>query len=332
MRIIAQKDEKSPILRGWWLVLHLWGNGDEWEDLGLPMPHYFRRFDNGFPRYTVGWLLEGSFLTKKEIAYYSDVVKRFLIAFPFAEWQPFPPKLTDDCYINDYRPLGLAELAELLPPLPRDKKRKQRREIAEAVSEAKKAKQRQEGREPTGDEDILFHLVFPIVVRRAYADGHVDGITDEYVRVLFDTENALLKKRRSNSDIKSKVKSVVDLMHNEFVFYPNSYKNWTKEERAAYMREYRRKRSEKEGRMTKTEAAQAATEVRSERARARVISAITGLLAQSYKKKNGKWNISKIASDCKVNRRTATKYVEEWEAEKEAGNLGRGSQALPLTQ
>jgi hypothetical protein len=41
-----------------------------------------------------------------------------------------------------------------------------------------------------------------------------------------------------------------------------------------------------------------------------VINAITGLYADEYKKKNGKWNFKKIAKEIKLDKRTVAKYVK----------------------
>ena len=63
--------------------------------------------------------------------------------------------------------------------------------------------------------------------------------------------------------------------------------------------------------MTRQERAIANTKAREERARAKVTNAITGLMAATYKKKSGSWNISKIAEDTNLDRRTVSKYIKE---------------------
>lgn len=45
--------------------------------------------------------------------------------------------------------------------------------------------------------------------------------------------------------------------------------------------------------------------------RTKVISLVTGLLKEEYKKKNGEWNISQIAKDTKTSRNTVYKYLRE---------------------
>jgi len=40
-----------------------------------------------------------------------------------------------------------------------------------------------------------------------------------------------------------------------------------------------------------------------------IINATTGLLKDEYKKKNGEWNISKLANDLNLSRTTIYKYL-----------------------
>ena len=45
--------------------------------------------------------------------------------------------------------------------------------------------------------------------------------------------------------------------------------------------------------------------------RTKILSLVTGLLKEEYRKKNGNWNISKIAKDSKASRNTVYKYLQE---------------------
>ena len=67
----------------------------------------------------------------------------------------------------------------------------------------------------------------------------------------------------------------------------------------------------KELKLTRQERARANTKAREEKAKTKVINAVTGLMSETYKKKSGSWNISKIAEDTKLNRRTVSKYIKE---------------------
>jgi len=77
---------------------------------------------------------------------------------------------------------------------------------------------------------------------------------------------------------------------------------------------YKRKtKTEKELKVTRQERAAANTKAREEKAKAKVINTITGLMAETYKKKSGAWHISKIAEDTNLHRDTVSKYIKEHE-------------------
>jgi hypothetical protein len=50
---------------------------------------------------------------------------------------------------------------------------------------------------------------------------------------------------------------------------------------------------------------------RQEQTKEKVLKVVHGLLAHEYKKKNGQWNVSKIAKDSGVARNTVYKYIQE---------------------
>jgi len=75
---------------------------------------------------------------------------------------------------------------------------------------------------------------------------------------------------------------------------------------------YQRKtKTAEELKVTRQERAITNTKAREEKARRKVINAVTGLMAETYKKKTGSWNITKIATDTQLNRRTVSKYIKE---------------------
>jgi len=86
-------------------------------------------------------------------------------------------------------------------------------------------------------------------------------------------------------------------------------KNW---ETDKYIRKY----TDEELKMSRTEHIKKVNEKRKEEAYIKVVNAITGLYADEYKKKNGTWHISNIAKNLKINRRTVTKYIKEYEEKK----------------
>ena len=52
---------------------------------------------------------------------------------------------------------------------------------------------------------------------------------------------------------------------------------------------------------------------RADETKRKVINVITGMFAHEYKKKNGEWNISKIAKEINVSRNSVYKYIQAYE-------------------
>lgn len=73
-----------------------------------------------------------------------------------------------------------------------------------------------------------------------------------------------------------------------------------------------RKFTDKELKMTRVEHMKQVHKDRTEKTRKKIVNTITGLFADEYKKKNGKWNLSKIAKDLNINRDTIAKYITEY--------------------
>jgi len=87
-------------------------------------------------------------------------------------------------------------------------------------------------------------------------------------------------------------------------------KNW---EADKYIRRY----TDEELKMSRQDHIKKVNEQRKNIARNKIINTITGILAETeYKKKNGKWNISKLAKDLNLNRNTVSKYIKEYEENK----------------
>jgi len=68
-------------------------------------------------------------------------------------------------------------------------------------------------------------------------------------------------------------------------------------------------------RMTRQERALSNAKAKAEKARKKVIHAITGLYADEYKKKSGAWHIKNIANSINLDPRVVSKYLKEWEEE-----------------
>ena len=77
----------------------------------------------------------------------------------------------------------------------------------------------------------------------------------------------------------------------------------------------RKTKDDKELLMTRQERALKNTEARQERARTKVINAVTGLMSETYKKKSGAWHIGKIAQDVGLTPKTVSKHLKELQKE-----------------
>ena len=75
----------------------------------------------------------------------------------------------------------------------------------------------------------------------------------------------------------------------------------------------RKTKTNEELKVTRQERARANTKAREEKSKTKVTNAVTGLMSETYKKKSGSWNISKIAEDTQLNRRTVMKYIKEFD-------------------
>ena len=89
--------------------------------------------------------------------------------------------------------------------------------------------------------------------------------------------------------------------------------NWYESRGWTYHMLKKSTRPKKEILMTRQERARTNAAAKAEKARKAVINALTGLYADEYKKVNGKWHINKIAESIRLDKRTVSKYVREWE-------------------
>lgn len=83
--------------------------------------------------------------------------------------------------------------------------------------------------------------------------------------------------------------------------YNPSVNNWN----------YERKMSDEEYEMTRKERAKENAKLKYERVHKKVISIVTGLYADEYKKADGSWNVSKIAKDAEVTRSSVYKHLKD---------------------
>ena len=73
----------------------------------------------------------------------------------------------------------------------------------------------------------------------------------------------------------------------------------------------RKTKSEEELKMTRIERSKANAKLKYDRVHKKIMSLITGMFAGEYKKKDGSWNISKIAKDANVTRASVYKHLRD---------------------
>jgi hypothetical protein len=75
---------------------------------------------------------------------------------------------------------------------------------------------------------------------------------------------------------------------------------------------------------TRRERALLNAQKRAKEAQAKVLNCVTGLMSSEYKKKNGDWNVAKIAKDMRLSRTTVYKYLREFELQEDLKKAGKG--------
>ena len=70
-------------------------------------------------------------------------------------------------------------------------------------------------------------------------------------------------------------------------------------------------KSKRRFQMTRSERAIKNSAEKADRAKKKIISAITGMFADEYKKKNGKWNVAYLANELDMSRNTVSKYLSQ---------------------
>jgi type II secretory ATPase GspE/PulE/Tfp pilus assembly ATPase PilB-like protein len=185
-------------------------------------------------------------------------------------------------------------------------------EKADKINETRKDGERVQS------EDRLFEATRWHLYRKAYADG-TESITEDYAYALLSMENEMLTKPREHSAVKGKARRMSEYMQKKFVLLNKRYKDFSKEEKAKYMRNYRKQKrktkNEKELEMTRRERALSNNAKRVAQTKASVKALMNNLISDEYKKKNGSWHIKRMAESLGMSARIISKYVKEIEEE-----------------
>lgn len=283
MDIITEKAQETNIntLLQQFFVLNFFmkfGNGTEWISYDLPEPNVLNHTDHGV---FLSWVIDGYFGTRKNREYLNDIIARFLLTFRQEEITRLsfkPPKeaITDKTHVSTK---------------------------VHKLKEFQGLKSIVRHRKPQKRSDVFKDHVFWAI--KFYCEDLIIkyGIPNYQDMIEFAYLNFEYKEK---STLRAKCRSI-------FHWY---------EERNFEITTGKKKKYEsiekwyEDSRMTRTENMKKINEKRKEENRRLIINAITGLMSETYRKPNGKFNIKKISEDLDISRNTVSKYIKEFEESK----------------
>jgi len=142
--------------------------------------------------------------------------------------------------------------------------------------------------------DALFDNTFWVLKLRAEDVIRSKGYATYDELLSFAFENFIDFKDKST--LKSKCRSIV---------------NWYENRDWKIGRVNKKFNSKEELMATRKEQAKKMTEIRADRTKKRILSIVSGMFAHEYRKKNGDWNITKIAKEAGVSRPSVYKYIHD---------------------
>lgn len=77
-------------MQGYWLHFRASGDGAELLEHNFPTPHYYNRQENA-KAYSIAWLIDGYFHTKKGQEYLNDMIARIALTVPIMDRKAYAP-------------------------------------------------------------------------------------------------------------------------------------------------------------------------------------------------------------------------------------------------
>jgi len=225
--------------------------------------------------YFIGWAIDGYFATPKGQEFLNDIIARFLLSFEHIERLPFKPQEKD---FNSNTARIYAKVYKLREFSKQLKSLPTRKHIPKRADNF---------------EDFTFWAIKLYAEDMIRATGFIvyDSLESWALSQFVDKER---------STIRAKCRSIWN-WYNERDFKLNDKKH---REQKKYLEETMATRKEQAIRMGKE---------KKEKNRRKVINLITGLYADDYKKKNGKWHYIKIAEATGLSRYTVSTIIKELE-------------------
>jgi len=227
--------------------------------------------------YLVGWAVDGHFNTKNGQNFANDIIARFLLTFDEITRIPYKP--VDQVFNSDS-----THIYEKVYKL---------QEFSKQLKSLPTKKHI-----PTRADNFDDYTFWAI---KLYAE---DMIQKTGYIVYSTLESWALSQfiHKERSTIRAKCRSIWNWYNNRDFVLPKKSRT-----RKQYMEETMASRTEQAIRMGKE---------KKEKNRRKVINLITGLYANDYKKKNGKWHYIKIAEATNLSRYTVAKIIKEIEEQK----------------
>ena len=287
---LYQIQRKYVDLDAFWLYIELHGRGDEWLEIGLPIPSLYVK--TRFGAY-VGWMIEGFFATENNLRFLRDVFERIRRTFALhgaqvriLPYKPNIPHLTNAALTDNVYNLR-DDIAPFLESIPSKEKKE---ELALSTLTAF----------GQNTEDALFDAIRFAVYDFVRANSK-SALTPQYVEEIARIKYEIIGSSKGWSTAKAKARNIYRWVVENFK-EKAGVNNWN----------YQRKtKTDEELLMTRRERALTNAQKIKEEKRKIILSIVKGMFAEDYKKKDGTWNISKLARDLKMDPKTIRKHLRE---------------------
>ncbi len=259
------------------------GNGTEWIDEKLPVPNYLYHANRG---YFIGWQIDGFFSTQKGIEYLNDIIGRVTITLSECKPKRLP-----------FKPDTNEELAHYYPKIHKLLEFKNSKSLSKKAHAPTRA-------DNLGGKDYCFWAIklYAEDLIRQFGEGTPvpSHLIEDWAYSQFSDH------KKGLSTVKAKCRSI-------WLWYDK--RDWE------LPKIYKRKYTDEEYNMTRRERAISNAKNKSEKARKAVITTVTGIFNDEYKKKNGSWHIIKLAEATGLSRRVVSKHLKQWEETSQAKGI-----------
>jgi len=283
----------KELQKSFFIVTELTGGGDEWLTAGMPVPTLFCKTNWG--GYLI-YALEGFFATEEGLKFVKDIKERIKITLieqgaKEVRILNFKPDISKFINLTIYKKIYNLrdELAPTLKSLPT---KSQKSKIVEYLSEYV------DGRET---EDALFDAIRFTVYDFVKANSK-NALSFEYVMEIALNKYKIVGNKKGESTARAKAKAIFNWVKEHYNPGGNGVWNWN------YVR---KTKSEEELKMTRRQRALENNKKRYDEAHKKILSLTTGMFKQEYVKKDGSFNISKIAKDTGYSRNTIYKHFKD---------------------